>query len=341
MKKTLLLFFALFPVFSCSEEKVLESLAVVPDRCSLVAGDAVQLEASVVPQDFKDGITWISSDLSKATVDGNGLVEAIAPGHVTVTATCGNLTASCAIDIAGAEVEIGDYLFSDGTCSASPQSGKEIIGVIFWTGDPSAQDASLRREHPECTHGLAVAVDGDGYSAWQSGYSAYGSKTVGEWIDANLTDYESITTGTGMNDNLNKTVGYNNTKAIECFNAAPENASWKVDAVEKAVAYRNYRPAPDNTSDWYVPSVKELSLLCSGEVDGNVWDIKENTSVKDIINARLASVRNADELTDERYWSSSEADVIRPYYINFELGLPNMTYVKDTEYLRLRFIIAF
>lgn len=340
MKKILFLFIV-FLSAACTQEKTIESLAVVPEQCSLAVGDLMQLEAVVSPDDYAGKTVWVSSDLSKATVDETGLVEAIAPGHVIVTAACGNLTATCSLDIDGTEVEIGDYLFSDGTSSDSPQGGKDIIGVVFWTGDPTAQDEALKREHPECTHGLAVAVDGDGYSAWQSDYSSYGSKTVGEWIDANLTDYASVTTGTGMNDNINRTVGYNNTKAMECFNAAPENASWKIDAVEKAVAYRNYCPAPENTSDWYVPSVKELSLLCSGEVDGNVWDIKDNTSVKELINAKLASVRNADELTDERYWSSSEADVIRPYYINFELGLPNMTYVKDTEYLRLRFIIAF
>lgn len=340
MKRILFLFIVFLSV-ACTQEKAIVSLAVVPEECSLAVGDLMQLETAVSPEDYAGKIVWVSSDLSKAAVDENGLVEAIAPGHVTITATCGKLTATCAIDIAGTEVEIGDYLFSDGTCSDSPQSGKDIIGVVFWAGDPTAQDAALKREHPECTHGLAVAVDGDGYSAWQSDYSAYGSKTVGDWIDMNLTDYASVTTGTEMTDNINKTVGYNNTKAMERFNAAPENASWKVDAVEKAVAYRNYCPAPDNTSDWYVPSVKELSLLCSGEVDGNVWDIKDNTAVKEMVNAKLSSLRNADELTDERYWSSSEADVIRPYYVNFEFGLPNMTYVKDTEYLRLRFIIAF
>lgn len=340
MKKILFLSVVFLSV-ACTQEKAIVSLVIEPEQCSMAVGDHMQLEAAVLPEDFSGEITWISSDMSRATVDGNGLVTAVAPGKVTVTASCGNLTAGCAVSIEGEDAEIGDYLFSDGTFSDSPQSGKNIIGVIFWTGDPTAQDASLKREHPECTHGLAVAVDGDEYSAWQSGYAEYGNRTVGSWIEVNLSDYVSVTTATGMEDNINRTVGYNNTRAIEAYNAAPENASWKVDAVEKAVAYRSYSPAPENTSDWYLPSVKELSLLCSGEVDGNVWDIKDNTSVKKIVNKKLSSIRNGVELTDERYWSSSEADVIRPYYVNFELGLPNMTYVKDTYYLRLRFIIAF
>lgn len=340
MKKVFFLLLAIIFTVSCAKIVQIESLAVMPEQCSLNVGDSIILEVSVVPQDFDGEISWVSSDLSKATVDGNGLVKAMAPGKVTISASCGNLTSVCIVDIVGEKAEIGDYLFSDGTYSANPQRGKDIIGVIFWTGDPTSQDASLRKEHPECIHGLAVAVDGDDYSAWQSGYAEYG-KTVGSWIENNITDYFTITTGMGMEDNLNKTVGYNNTKAMELFNAAPENASWKVDAVEKVVAYRSYSPAPDNTSGWYLPSAKELSLLCSGDVDGNIWDIKDNTAVKNIINAKLLSADGGAVLTDERYWSSSEGDIIRSFYINFESGLPNVTYVKDTEYLRLRFIIAF
>lgn len=340
MKKAFFLLLSLIFTVSCAKRVQLESLTVMPEQCSLNVGDSIMLEVSVVPQDFDGEISWVSSDLSKATVDGSGLVKAIAPGEVTVSASCGNFTSACIVDIIGKKAEIGDYLFSDGTYSANPQRGKDIIGVIFWTGDPTSQDASLRKEHPECTNGLAVAVDGDNYSAWQSGYAEYG-KTVGSWIEANVSDYFSITTGMEMEDNLNRTVGYNNTKAIELFNAAPENISWKVDAVEKAMAYRSYSPAPENTSDWYLPSAKELSLLCSGEVDGNIWDIKDNTAVKQIVNTKLSSVEGGSLLTDERYWSSSEGDILRSFYINFELGLPNVTYVKDTEYLRLRFIIAF
>lgn len=325
---------------SCSKEVKVEGITVVPGQCTLAVGESVQLKAEVMPADYAGTVNWMSSDGSKATVDNNGLVTAVASGNVTISASAGNMVSECRIEISGNQAAVGDYLFSDGTYAASPQDGKDIIGVIFWVGDPTAQDPSLKREHPECTHGLAVAIDGDDYSAWQSGYAAYG-KTVGEWIDANLTDYFTVTSGMEMEDNINRTVGYNNTKAIEAFNASPDNAAWKVDAVEKAMAYRNYSPAPANTSDWYLPSVKELSLLCSGEVDGNVWDIKDNTAVKEIINKKLAAVENGAVLTDERYWSSSEGDVIRSFYINFELGLPNVTYVKDTDYLRLRFIIAF
>ena len=43
-------------------------------------------------------------------------------------------------------------------------------------------------------------------------------------------------------------MGYNNTKAIEAFNLAEENASWKVEAVEYVVDYRTKVPAPETSN---------------------------------------------------------------------------------------------
>lgn len=341
MKKALILITLTLLIQACSKPApALESISLSHDTYELNTGETIQLEVTTTPDSFSDKVVWYSSDEARATVDKDGLVTAISQGTVTISASCETLTSSCKITIKGKNAQVGDFLFSDGTYSSYKEDGKKIIGVIFWAGDPTAQDPSLKREHPECTHGLAVAIDGNDYSAWQKGYARYG-KTIGEWIDANLTEYFSITTGMELEDNLNKTVGYNNTKAIEAFNDASENAEWKVDAVEKVRAYRSYCPAPENSSDWYLPSAKELSLLCSGEVNGNIWDIKDNVIMKQQINDILSSLPKGQILEEDRYWSSSEGDVIRSIYINFSLGLPNITYVKDTDYLRLRFIIAF
>ena len=61
-------------------------------------GATVTLTASVLPVDTTDEIEWASSDNTVATV-ANGVVTAVKVGSATITATCGEQTATCAITI--------------------------------------------------------------------------------------------------------------------------------------------------------------------------------------------------------------------------------------------------
>lgn len=78
-------------------------------------------------------------------------------------------------------------------------------------------------------------------------------------------------------------MGYNNSKATKAFNAAPENSQWKVEAMEYVISYREDYPAPESSSDWYLGSAKEMSMLAAGEYDGNIWDIRDPGSPVDVI----------------------------------------------------------
>jgi uncharacterized protein YjdB len=73
------------------------------------------LVATVEPADTTDQIVWSSSDSTIAIVD-NGVVTALQNGDVTITATCGNFSATCSVSITGIEepvvppVEPGEIL---------------------------------------------------------------------------------------------------------------------------------------------------------------------------------------------------------------------------------------
>ena len=71
---------------------------------ALTVGDAaVQLTATVVPENATDAdVDWSSSDLSVATVDGSGLVTAVAEGTATITAKAGDKTATCKVTVKAA-----------------------------------------------------------------------------------------------------------------------------------------------------------------------------------------------------------------------------------------------
>ena len=73
-------------------------------KLSLTVGDAaVQLTATVVPENATDAdVDWSSSDLSVATVDGSGLVTAVAEGTATITAKAGDKTATCKVTVKAA-----------------------------------------------------------------------------------------------------------------------------------------------------------------------------------------------------------------------------------------------
>ena len=71
---------------------------------AMTIGDAdVQLNVTVTPADATNAdVDWESSDLSVATVDGAGIVHAVADGTATITAKAGGKTATCTVTVSQA-----------------------------------------------------------------------------------------------------------------------------------------------------------------------------------------------------------------------------------------------
>lgn len=127
-------------------------------------------------------------------------------------------------------------------------------------------------------------------------------------------------------------------------------------AVSGLPAYRDKVPAPENTSGWYLPSMKEYSLLCTGEQDikENIWDISggENYIQNGLfINERLSMVEGSKLLEMEQsfdsvagtYWSSQEHTESMALKLFFRFGTVS-TSDKDWQYQtngRVRYILAF
>lgn len=67
------------------------------DEASLGAvGEMVKLTATLTPANTTDSVVWTSSDRTIATV-ADGVVTAMGVGTVTITATCGMVSASCEV----------------------------------------------------------------------------------------------------------------------------------------------------------------------------------------------------------------------------------------------------
>ncbi len=74
---------------------------------TLIVGNSLQLTATVAPADATDPtISWSTSDSQVAIVDTDGLVTALAPGEVVITATANDasgISASCTLTVENGE----------------------------------------------------------------------------------------------------------------------------------------------------------------------------------------------------------------------------------------------
>lgn len=74
-------------------------IAVSPSSASVAVADTVQLSAILSPIGAAGTVTWTSSNEEVATVDNTGLVEGVAAGSATITATCNGKTDTCAVTV--------------------------------------------------------------------------------------------------------------------------------------------------------------------------------------------------------------------------------------------------
>lgn len=263
------------------------------------------------------------------------------------------------------DLKPGDYYYSDGTTSdgglqriytdgtgagagsVPPTVGKTVIGIVFWTGNPTEGnhnngtvftdfgDPALRLEKGSCTNGLVVALQDASTNTlpWQSS-----SSDVGAWVSSN-TPYETITTSTGATDALNKLRGYNNTQAIRAYNAQCVDAN-KVLPVQAIDTWAVSTPAPTNSSGWYFPSEKELTLLCGRDVNDLWLSNSGGTGMRNIVNTAMENVSGATTISQTFfYWSCSEDSNSKAWCLLFTNGAT--LYTGKTSAYNIRPILAF
>jgi len=77
-------------------------LSLDSSSITIKQGDFKLLTATKTPSDTTDKVGWTTSDNTVATVD-EGVVTGVGQGSCTVTATCGDQSASCAVEVSGVE----------------------------------------------------------------------------------------------------------------------------------------------------------------------------------------------------------------------------------------------
>lgn len=294
-------------------------------------------------------------------VNAKGLeLESVSGGEWTDSGTSEDVYTFYKSDLD--EAEVGDYLTTDGKLidgdagSMLPDEIKaQIAAVVFWTPkQPTSEgrhtpaslkdDLIMHADYPNCTHGLAVALKDATYNGSESMvWKLFGiSESVADFqssenfIHEKKTDFKSIVSGVGAEDPMNYILGYQNTVVLRAYNNNTSENFYIVRPVAAIDKFAETHPAPANSTDWFLPSPKELHILFYKDVD-NIY-ISRGVENYNIVNSFLDAV-GGDRLKNSIYWSSEEGTI--GVWCMF-LDSQRIDFVgKNEDALYVRLIVAF
>ena len=125
------------------------------DFLQLTVGGEITLSALLTPVGAEGTISWTSDNESVATVTQNGKVTAIDEGTATITATCGNLDATCDIEVIGAS-DLSNHTFNLSINQTSTLSTTEIS----WTATDVGSIVCQQEESSVATNNYVGGVSG-------------------------------------------------------------------------------------------------------------------------------------------------------------------------------------
>lgn len=162
-------------------------------------------------------------------------------------------------------LQVGDFYMSDGTIipnehvtSTMPAAiQKECVGVVYFVGEEKAlapitdqrrNDHLLKRDYPNCTHGLVLALqNASDNCAWSNT-----NELVNGWTNAPERGEEQVDIS-----EPNSFRGYSSTKALLAYNTAYPNK-----AVLAAEAARKYPVAnPEGSSEWFMMDMVDAHVI--------------------------------------------------------------------------------
>ncbi|MDE5869149.1 MAG: hypothetical protein K2H18_02860 [Muribaculaceae bacterium] len=219
---------------------------------------------------------------------------------------------------------VGDYLYRDGTWSSELKRTKTPVGIVFSTSLTEA-DKALGYQH-----GYAVAFKEIPSIDWT--------------VEAD--ENESGATFSSANDgDVNDQEGLSHT--LELLKNA--------DVHPAARLTREYAPAPEGTSGWFIPSTGQMiDIFCNlGGIERDAytrsasgvaeWSMEDGAAAISALNARFAVAGENNFTPVSTYtWTSTERSVMATYYIyahpNYNLSI--QSYNKDSKFA-VRPVIAF
>lgn len=301
-----------------------------------------------------------SGNITAKDVDGKEATITVTTANPNAVSGNSPISASFKVSVTKPwhSFEVGDYVLreSDGSIafasSYSSDIRSKIVGVVIAKLNPRSTDTALPAD---CIHGIAMGLTESSVVQWWNDYPTYGTNYI-QSVDKYATQnaYESML-GANYNyynnpqsyvsNNGDKAYGYNNTLAFKAYlNAAVAN-EWKV-AVFNTETYANEpgdvvasqlmtalnnisSSKPNNTSDWYLPSVYEMNMISSFVMN-------------DDGNTKLTNAGGI-TLSNDSYWTISESaysTASNAVLVNPTTGALKANESKKNSH-KTRFIFAF
>ena len=264
--------------------------------------------------------------------------------------------------------KVGDFITTDGkllemteSMTLSEEVKKRIAGVVFWVPekkDPNRQtqaslqsDEVMAKAHPNCTHGLAVSLkDVSAEMKWQGGqYEAVLNFQRGDAFNPayDKSLFKPIASNNGSSHPINFILGYQNTLILRAYNVYCKSIGSDnkvVLPVDALAGFETNNPSPSNSTGWFLPSPKELHILCYKDVDniGRYWEDPSYTDTRDIVNKSLIAADGGTFAYNYYYWYSSEFGgfLSHAFLVNFR----NSNVISVSKYYntyRVRAVCAF
>lgn len=243
-------------------------------------------------------------------------------------------------------VEKGDFAMKNGSfmkyaadMTLTAEQKANVAGIVFWTTadmNPAADaktpakltdDKIMTKDFPNCTHGLIVSLKdvSTTLTHWQSAHSNIANWQTTTFDAADKDQYKSVagSTNQGDTDPVRYIMGYQNTKILKAYNESLSNdeSSKTVLPVSLLETWEETNPAPANTTGWFIPSAKELYMLCYKDVDSLNSASTSYTDTKNVVNASL-KISDGKKFTNEKYWASTESSYTytMAYFVDFYAG---------------------
>lgn len=122
--------------------------------------DTATLIATLTPSSTTDSVVWSTSDGTVATVS-NGVVTAIADGTATITATCGNQTATCNVVVSTSQTNEVPLTYNFGT-KIDTSTGVETTGQVNYACSDFIDVSDNKTYHLVCNiTGVKVCYYGE------------------------------------------------------------------------------------------------------------------------------------------------------------------------------------
>lgn len=276
----------------------------------------------------------------EGSYDGGNRVFTITPSHTVSGKYKRYKIDGAATTVKNYTVQRGDYLLADGNLlpretAVTEEQKANIAAIVFWTPadtDPAGRktpanltdDKIMAKDHPNCTHGLAVSVKNVSTGmAWQEYDWFHGSvqkfQKSDEFNPTDKTDYASIVQS---GEERNYIRGYQYTKMILAYNyycMGIKKLNLMVKPVNTLANFSDSNPAPKTSTGWFIPSAKELYMLCSKDDDKIQNKFFSTEETRKIIDKYLLAI-GGDLLENQDYWTSVEFNVGSAVYIGFKGG---------------------